>query len=273
MNDRIKAVVFDCYGTLVNVQDNDFADSYAQICHEQGLEVEGRVFFDKWMDVWRRAEPSPAVAEAARNEPGPLSEAEALLKQRVGSTSAGRNRSLDGEPPPFRLYRDEWPEHFAICFEELGLDGDADAASERLRQTLAQAVAFPEARRVVETLARRVPIAVLSNADNDFLLPCLARNGLTFPVVVSSEDVAAYKPHISIFSAVSDAVGVPLTEIVYVGDSRTADVAGSKHAGMYSAWINRRGIAFSDDKKDRDFSPDFEISSLDELLSIIDDTE
>ncbi len=270
MSDRIKAVVFDCYGTLVNVQDNDFADSYAKICFEQGLDVEGSVFFEKWMEVWRRAEPSKAVAQSARNQPGPLSEAEALLKKRPAGFSSGWNRSLDGDPPPFRLYRDEWPEHFAICFEELSLAGDANVASERLRQMLAQAEAFPESRRVVNTLASRVPIAVLSNADNDFLHPCLMRNGLTFPVVVSSEDVAVYKPHVSIFSAVSDALGVPLSEIVYVGDSRTADVIGSKHAGMYSAWINRHGTAFNDDETERAFSPDFEISSLDELVGIID---
>ncbi len=270
MSDRIKAVVFDCYGTLVNVQDNDFADSYAQICREQGLEVQGSVFFKKWMDVWRRAEPSAEVAESARNQPGPLSEAEATLKKPAGGFSRGWNRSLDGDPPPFRLYRDEWPHHFAICFEELSLAGDANAASERLRQMLAEAEAFPESRRVVDALASRVPVAVLSNADNDFLHPCLMRNRLTFPVVVSSEDVAAYKPHVSIFGAVSEALGVPLSEIVYVGDSRTADVIGSKHAGMYSAWINRRGTAYNDDDTERAFSPDFEISSLDELVGIID---
>ena len=270
MSDRIKAVVFDCYGTLVNVQDNDFADSYAQICREQGLEVQGSVFFKKWMDVWRRAEPSAEVAESARNQPGPLSEAEATLKKPAGGFSRGWNRSLDGDPPPFRLYRDEWPDHFAICFEELSLAGDANAASERLRQMLAEAEAFPESRRVVDALASRVPVAVLSNADNDFLHPCLMRNRLTFPVVVSSEDVAAYKPHVSIFGAVSEALGVPLSEIVYVGDSRTADVIGSKHAGMYSAWINRRGTAYNDDDTERAFSPDFEISSLDELVGIID---
>ena len=263
-------MAFDCYGTLVNVQDNDFADSYAQICREQGLEVQGSVFFKKWMDVWRRAEPSAEEAESVRNQPGPLSEAEATLKKPAGGFSRGWNRRLDGEAPPFRLYRDEWPEHFAICFEELSLDGDANAASERLRQMLAEADAFPESRWVIDTLASRVPMAVLSNADNDFLHPCLRRNGLTFPVVVSSEDVAAYKPHVSIFSAVSDALGVPLTEIVYVGDSRTADVIGSKHAGMHSAWINRRGAAFNDDGREREFSPDFEISNLDELVSIID---
>src|SRR3989304_5709435 len=84
--------------------------------------------------------------------------------------AAGRNRSFGGPLPPFRPYREEWPEHFAICFEELGAKGDPLAAYESLRHILCAASAFPESRRVVERLGGRLPLALLSNADDDFLL-------------------------------------------------------------------------------------------------------
>jgi putative hydrolase of the HAD superfamily len=110
----------------------------------------------------------------------------------------------------------------------------------------------------------------MSNADNDFLLPCLDRNGLKFPSVITSEDLQVYKPHVAIFNAVSDALGVPHTSILYVGDSRTADVFGAKHAGMFSAWVNRKGAVYHHNETPHPYEPDFEIANLEDLLRIVD---
>ncbi len=298
----IKAVAFDCYGTLVDFGDEAFARAYGKICAEQGIAIEGKAFFDKWMEVWRRLAQDGRSADtgtvavvagdgAARqtNRPGPLSAAGPVPAHPDHHTpSAGRNRSLDGPPPPYRPYREEWPEHFAICFEEFGIKGDARAAYERLRDFLGRAAAFPEALRVVETLGRRMPVAMLSNADDDFLLPALSRNGLAFPVIVSSERARAYKPHVSIFESLSTEIGLPLENLLYVGDSRFADVAGAKNAGMHAAWINRKGAANrsleaansslteqggprpAEGQNRRPLPPpDFEIDSLDRLLEIL----
>ncbi len=79
----------------------------------------------------------------------------------------------------------------------------------------------------------------MSNADDDFLFPVLGKNALTFPVIVSSEEARAYKPHRSIFELLSERMGVAPENILYVGDSLLADVTGSKNAGMRAAWINR----------------------------------
>ena len=50
----ILAVAFDCYGTLVDFGYDSFARAYGTICEEQGMAYDGQVFFDKWMEVWRR---------------------------------------------------------------------------------------------------------------------------------------------------------------------------------------------------------------------------
>jgi len=266
----IEAVVFDCYGTLIDFDDAGFERAYGIICEKQGLAVTGKQVFDKWMEVWRRSVDSSEVAAAVENEPGPLS-AEPDIQPRVLRHSGGWTRSLDGTPPSFHRYRDEWPEHFEIVFEELGADGDAEVASEHLCELLASAPLYPDVRPALETLSKRTTIAAMSNADNDFLLPCLKRNNLSFPVIVTSEDVRAYKPHVAIFKAVADAIDLPLTNILYVGDSRTADVIGAKHAGMYSAWVNRRGVPYHPkDGEARQYEPDFEIASLLELSGILD---
>jgi 2-haloalkanoic acid dehalogenase type II len=270
-NPSIEAVVFDCYGTLFDFDDAGFERAYGVICAEQGLNTTGKAVFDKWMEVWRRAIPEP-VAAAVENEPGPLSEVEdsSATKPAGGSLGQGWSRTLEGPPPPFRHYRDEWPEHFQMVFDELGLPGDAAVASEQLRVLLAGAEAYPEVRHVIAEISKRRPVAAMSNADNDFLFPCLEKNGLKFPAVITSEDVLAYKPHVAIFNAVSDAIGVPHTSILYVGDSRTADVFGAKHAGMFSAWVNRKGAVYHHNDTPHPYEPDFEIASLEELLRIVD---
>lgn len=253
MSDRIEAIAFDCYGTLIDFGDDAFARAYGEICAAQGIEIDGKAFFDKWMEVWRRLAQSGATVDggsvgvsaqklAALNEPGPLSEAEEIPPHPHHHTpSAGRSRSLNGPPPPFRPYSEEWPEHFEICFEEFGVRGDAKAAYQQLVDKLGRADPFAESKRVVEAFRQRMPVALLSNADDNFLRPVLSKNDFSFPVVISSETARAYKPHIAIFEELGRQLDLPLGRILYVGDSRLADITGAKNAGMKAAWVNRQG--------------------------------
>jgi 2-haloalkanoic acid dehalogenase type II len=284
---EIEAVAFDCYGTLIDFGDESFARAYGQICAEQGIPLDGHVFYDKWMEVWRRLAREGHAADGGsigvvtaglENEPGPLSEAEVVPPHPEHHTpSAGRSRSLDGPLPPFRPYREEWPEHFAICFEELGVTGDPFVAHNRLVELIVDGPAFPEAHRAVQAVRARLPVALLSNADDDFLLPCLRRNGLNFPITVSSETAQAYKPHAAIFRTLADALSLPPAKILYVGDSRLADIAGAKNAGLRAAWINRKPDATanrsievnSGDVGKVTFEPDYEIDSLDRLVEVL----
>jgi 2-haloalkanoic acid dehalogenase type II len=288
MRDGIEAVAFDCYGTLVEFGDESFMRAYGVICAEQGLPIDGKMFYDKWMEVWRRlareglSSDGGSVGVAARaialapaeNSPGPLSEAEVLPPHPAHHTpSAGRNRAFDGPLPEFHPYRDEWPEHFAICFEELGVKGDTYTAHTRLRELLCEAPAFPESQRVVEAVRAKLPVALLSNADDDFLHPVLAYNGLSFPVTISSELARAYKPHAAIFRMLTESLGLAPEKVLYVGDSRLADVAGAKNAGLRAAWINRRGAdrSIEDGSGHADgVTPDYEIDSLERLIDILD---
>jgi 2-haloalkanoic acid dehalogenase type II len=314
----IEAIAFDCFGTLVEFGDEQFAQAYGEICRTQGIAIEGKVFFDKWMEIWRRlaqaaraaetAEQTAAVAAGApaghdlsgfsgSNSPSPLAEpvdipphpqhhAPAATAERP--PTAIRHRGLYGPTPHFRPYSEEWPEHFGLCFEEFGVRGDSRAAYDQLIEIMGQARAYPESRRVVEALSRRYPVALMSNADDNFLLPPLARNGLTFAITLSSEQARAYKPHIAIFEQLSNAMGLAPENILYVGDSRFADITGAKNAGLHAAWINRRGANSGEDGGRRPdgppvggdgagerqaarlpmLPPDFEVDTLDKLLDI-----
>jgi 2-haloalkanoic acid dehalogenase type II len=275
--EKIEAVAFDCYGTLVNFGDEAYAQAYGTICHEQGLPLTGEVFYEKWMEIWRRLVNDGRLAATTDavpgpNSPGPLSET-VVIPPHPQHHAGRRERPIDGPVPPFRTYREEWTEHFALCFEELGVQGDAAAGHEHLRSMLAEAPAFAEARRTVEVIGRHLPVALMSNADDDFLFPALTRNALTFPVVLSSEEAQAYKPHRSIFELLSERLGVAPEKILYVGDSLLADVTGSKNAGMQAAWVNRgtdmKGASDWASTRRNLTAPDHEVASLDGLIETL----
>jgi len=245
----LRAIAFDCYGTLVDFGDDGFQRAYDEVCRLQGLSCDGATLWDKWMEIWRRRARQPGGGEGPPR--GPVLDV--------------ATRPLKGPVPNYRFYREEWPEHFAQCFDELGLQGDPAAAYEHVRRRLAEAEAFPEARAVVEGLRARYRLALLSNADDDFLVPCLERNGLAFRVVVSSESARVYKPHEAIFHVLAAELGLAPGEIMYVGDSHFADVLGAKHAGLRVAWLNREGRELPEGVP----QPDLEVRALGELPPLL----
>jgi len=244
-----RAIAFDCYGTLVDFGDQGFRLAYDEVCRLQGLPCDGDALWAKWMTIWYRRASRPGSGESPPNGP-------------VLNVTA---RPLKGPVPVFHPYREEWPSHFAQCFHELGLAGDPQAAYLYVHRRLVEAAAFPEARAVVEELRSGHEVALLSNADDDFLLPCLERNGLAFGTVVSSESARIYKPHEGIFHRLAVELGLEPGDIMYVGDSHFADVLGAKHAGLRVAWLNREGRPLPEAVP----PPDFEVRSLSELTSLL----
>jgi len=244
--DGIRAIAFDCYGTLIDFTDKTFISSYEEICDQQGLACDGKALWEKYMDIWRRLAAWGKAAENPRNW-------------------QGQSRLASSEAMAFRPYREEWTEHFQICFQEMGIQGDARAAYEHVRDRLATADPFAETVSVLAELRSRYRLGILSNADDDFLLPCLERNGLEFELVVTSEAAGAYKPHAAIFRRFAEAMGAEMHEVLYVGDSQSADVLGAKNAGMRVAWVNRQRAKLNDGIP----QPDHEIDSLAGLFDIL----
>ena len=81
---------------------------------------------------------------------------------------------------------------------------------------------------------------MVSNIDRAVLEAALEWHGLAFAAVVTSEDVGAYKPARAMFQQALVAIGRHADEVVHVGDSLTADVAGAHAAGLAAIWVNRK---------------------------------
>lgn len=119
---------------------------------------------------------------------------------------------------------------------------------------------FVDAAPVLAALRERYVIGLLTNGNTD-----PERCGLPglFNFTVFSEEFGFEKPDPRLFAAAIERAGCTRHQIVNVGDSLEADVAGAKRVGIAAVWLNRLGK-----KNTSRIQPDYTLSSLEELLPI-----
>jgi 2-haloalkanoic acid dehalogenase type II len=222
----VEAVAFDGYGTIFDFSEADFIATFAELLAAQGLEADAA-------ELWRH-----------------FLQAAYWLRR-------------EDHCQPFHLrFIDAWTRQFQQSFRRLGLAGDPQAAARFLRQRLGRVAVHPEVPLVLSALAPRYRLALLSNADDDFLQEALECNGLRFDLVVTSEGAGAWKPDPRIFQVLLEGLGLPPGAVVYVGDNPLPDVLGARRAGLRAVWLDREGRR----RPRRVPAPDLKIRSLLELL-------
>ncbi|MEO8902515.1 MAG: HAD family hydrolase [Polyangiaceae bacterium] len=88
-------------------------------------------------------------------------------------------------------------------------------------------------------LQQGVPVGIISNSEGRLaeLVEELGKTAL-FRVVVDSGRLGIDKPDARIFQHAARALGVPLADIVHVGDAWEADVIGAREAGALAIWFS-----------------------------------
>lgn len=203
--ENIKAVTFDYFGTLVDV--------------EQGASSG----MAKVLDALGRPDVDPVKTYLRWDE------------LNVQLYRAG----------PYRKYRDVAREAMTACLAEaLGKAPDA-ATVAKLTDTFLSALAEdsppqPEVPAALEALTRRgLVLMPITNMDSDLW----QRTSLTrhFPKLTTAEMAQAYKPSERIFRLGLERLGLPVEDILHVAISPWADIEGAKPLGFKVAWINRDG--------------------------------
>jgi len=244
---RIRAVVFDAYGTVIDFHNVQFRAAIAELLADQDIALDPEHFYEGWVKLYGKA--SPWSGSLVDGDPD------------------NRERMLAGPLPDWHSTWDIWRRQFALAFEQFAVAGDADAAADHLRALLSHAPPYADARETLERLDRAgYRLGLLSNADEDFLQSALSRGRLRFSAIQSSESLRAYKPHRAVFIAICARLGCEPEEVLYVGDSPYADVNGGHRAGLSTAWV-RRGEG--DSLPDGLPPPDLEVHSLAHLADVL----
>ncbi len=124
-------------------------------------------------------------------------------------------------------------------------DDDADAAHRVYIDGYEQGWrCYPD---VVPTLGKlsHFSFGVITNGNNEQQRKKLERTGLArfFKTVITSDEFGVAKPNPRIFAEACRRGGVKPSKAIFVGDSWSADVEGSRSAGLYPIWIRRGGAA------------------------------
>ena len=102
----------------------------------------------------------------------------------------------------------------------------------------------------------------------------LLSNGNTYPercglagyfqFAVFAQDHGIQKPDPLLFQIAIERAGCAKRQLLHVGDSFRNDIIGAKQAGIKSVWLNRQC-----EDKEMTEQPDFEISSLTEMIEVL----
>jgi 2-haloalkanoic acid dehalogenase type II len=164
----------------------------------------------------------------------------------------------------FVSYRESWVEAGSQLLGPYGLADAGQQFAKAYAELHANAIAFPDVHRALGVLRQRFSVAVVANADHDFLTDCLSKNALEFDVVVDSESMRCYKPDSAIFHEACHRLSVEPDRCVMVGDTPGTDISGARRVGMPSVWINRLAAKWPH----RMAPPDAVITNLSELATL-----
>lgn len=149
------------------------------------------------------------------------------------------------------------------------LDRFTDAFYEPIRACTSP---YPDTAETLDRLrASGIRLAIITNAPWDtparLLRGDLERWGLAdrFDAFICSGDVPWRKPNPLFMLAAAEALGIPASDCLVVGDSLEADIAGARAAGMRSLWMHRAGASPPPDGPE----PDRTVESLTRALQVI----
>jgi HAD superfamily hydrolase (TIGR01549 family) len=120
---------------------------------------------------------------------------------------------------------------------------------------------------------RNLSISIVSNIDDDFLIPMIERCGVQ-PYVdhcTSSEAAKSCKPDPGFFLHCAELAGCEPERTLYVGDSAFHDVKGGLNVGMKTALIVEEGVVAPGSDGQEAPEPHYRINTLAELLPIVGD--
>lgn len=159
-------------------------------------------------------------------------------------------------------------ERFRRLAAELGLSAlPLERASAFYLEALSgQAQLLPGALELVRRLAADLPLALITNGIASVQNKRFAASPILpyFRAVVISEEVGIAKPDPRIFRPALEKIGVSASEVLYVGDSVSSDMAAARNAGMDFCWLNPGGAPVPEG-----YSPTFVIAAIGALAGVI----
>ncbi len=154
----------------------------------------------------------------------------------------GRHETHVQQEKPNRPY----PEVLAETLHRIAADYRVDATNEEgsaYGVSVGKWPPFPDSAPALAALRERYRLIILSNVDRRSFAESNRQLGVDFDLVVTAEDVGAYKPDPRSFRHLLDRLrhaGIDPARTVHVAESLYHDHEPAQAAGMETVWIHRR---------------------------------
>ena len=199
----LKVLSFDQYGTVVDIQ-GGLVEFVTPFLRNKGWP--GRP--DQFVTWWRRTHFENSMIDALCDR---------------------------GHTP----YREIGRRAVSYTLQRAGLVFSDDEAGQ-LVAAIERLTPFPEVPAALARLATRYRLAIFSNGDRDMLEAAKPYLGHRFDATISVQEAGCFKPHRRSYETAARLLEVAPHEVLHVAN-HAFDCIGARAAGMYAAFIDRRG--------------------------------
>ncbi|CAM4277997.1 YjjG family noncanonical pyrimidine nucleotidase [Erysipelothrix aquatica] len=159
-------------------------------------------------------------------------------------------------------------QRFARSFEDYEVNMSGYEMDDKFRQHVENhPILMPNAKELLAKITDKYTLAIVTNGISRTQHKRLHNVGIhdIFEAIVISSDVGATKPSPVFFDyTFKQLPHADKTTTLIIGDSLSADIQGGNRAGITTVWYNPKQI-----ENTSNIIPDYEITDLMELLSIV----
>lgn len=203
MNEEVKALTFDVFGTCVDWRTGVAAEA-RRLGHQRGIEADWEKLADEWRALYM-----PAM-----------------------------NRVRSGELPWTnfdRLHRLSLDQ----VLQQMNIDGFDNDAREELTNAWEKLPPWPDSQPGLTRLATRFTISTLSNGNRSQQEALMRFTGLPLQRLLSAEDFHHYKPDPEVYLGAAKALNLEPNQVMMVAAHKT-DLRAAQSNGLRAAFVQRR---------------------------------
>jgi 2-haloacid dehalogenase len=142
---------------------------------------------------------------------------------------------------PYRRYREILGLSLQEALNQFKVSYDPEDGS-RFAHAMGSWRPFQEVPAALERLKRKFKLGIISNIDRDILSRTLTYFGVAFDVVVTAEDVRAYKPSTKGFEEALRRIGKPPERVLHAAFGLAYDLGPARQLGMKLCLVRRPGL-------------------------------
>jgi 2-haloacid dehalogenase len=132
---------------------------------------------------------------------------------------------------PYKPYRDVIANSTKRAAARHGIEY-RDEDGQRLYEAVPTWGPHPDVPEALQSLARRYPLVILSNADDEYIGMSVEKLGAPFHAVFTAQQAGAYKPRFAAFEYMLYELGCSPEEILHVSSSPNYDLRSARDVGI-----------------------------------------